>query len=98
MMRRERSNALNRNEKAFNRFQYLYKHIKNTIEQYNTDHIELRIYVPSQIQLEGDIKSPEVLKYIGEIEHFLQNNYNIEYYSIWTFKCYNYDNKKIYIR
>jgi len=55
------------------------EHIKNTIEQYNTDHIELSIYVPSQIQLEGDIKSPEVLKYIGEIEHFLQNNYNIEY-------------------
>jgi len=53
--------------------------IKKTVEQYETDNIEIDVYVPSKIQLEGDMKSPDVLRSIEEIKQFLMNNYNVEY-------------------
>jgi antitoxin component YwqK of YwqJK toxin-antitoxin module len=53
--------------------------IEETVERYETDDIDIDIYVPSIIQVEGDIKSPSVLQSIEKIKQFLKNNYDVEY-------------------
>ena len=53
--------------------------IKKSVEQHETDDIEIDIYIPSIIKLKGDIRSPDVLGFIEEIEQFLHNNYDVEY-------------------